>query len=116
MSMITLPVDREYPHVREEDIPMGRKRKRSQRSAKPRLTTSGSKRSHPIHLDVSPEQLIKNGDIPKAIDALRAQLINEPTDEPKRLLGNCYSRIGNYKEAANVWLTITAPTAYDLAS
>ena len=95
---------------------MGRKRKRSQRSAKPRQAVSRSSRSHPIHLTVSPEQLVKNGDIPKAIDALRAQLLSEPTDERKRLLGECYFQIGNYKEAANAWLTLNTPTANDLAN
>jgi tetratricopeptide (TPR) repeat protein len=113
--MIALPVDREYPQAREERIPMGRKRKRPQRSAKQRLATSRSSRSHLINLTVSPEQLVKNGDIPKAIDALRTQLINEPSDERKRLLGECYFQIGNYKEAANTWLTLKTPTAYDLA-
>ena len=95
---------------------MGGKRKRAQRSAKPRLATSRSMRSHLINLTVSPEQLVKNGDISKAIDALRTQLINEPTDERKRLLGNCYFQIGDYKEAANAWLTLNAPTANDLAN
>ncbi len=73
-------------------------------------------RSHLINLTVSPEQLVKNGDISKAIDALRTQLIKEPTDERKRLLGNCYFQIGEYKEAANAWLTLNTPTANDLAS
>lgn len=95
---------------------MGRKRKQTQRTAKPRLAVNRSSRSHPIHLTVSPEQLIKNGDISKAIDALRTQLINEPSDERKRLLGNCYFQIGDYKEAANAWLTLNAPTANDLAN
>src|SRR5437899_12748004 len=101
MSMIALHVDREDLQAVEERIPMGRKRKRAQRSAKPRLATSRSMQSHLINLTVSPEQLVKNGDISKAIDALRTQLINEPTDERKRLLGNCYFQIGDYKEPAN---------------
>src|SRR6266699_1707731 len=116
MSMIALPVDREYLQAIEERIPMGKKSKRAQRSAKPRLATSRSTRSHLINLTVSPEQLVKNGDISKAIDALRTQLINEPTDERKRLLGNCYFQVGDYKEAANTWLTLNAPTANDLAN
>src|SRR5207248_4798335 len=95
---------------------MGRKRKRAQRSAKPRLATSRSTRSHLTDLIVSPEQLIKNGDLAKAIDALRTQLINEPTDERKRLLGKCYFEFGDYKEAANTWLTLNVPTANDLTN
>lgn len=95
---------------------MGRKRKRAQRTAKPRLATTRSTRSHLINLTVSPEQLVKNGDISKAIDALRTQLIHEPTDERKRLLGDCYFQVGDYKEAANTWLTLNAPTANDLAN
>src|SRR6266700_4527758 len=114
MSMIALPVDREYLQAIEERIPMGRKRKRAQRSAKPRQATSRSTQSHLINLTVSPEQLIKNGDISKAIDVLRTQLINESTDERRRLLGECYFQIRDYKEAANTWLTLNAPTANDL--
>ncbi|MFL5694711.1 MAG: hypothetical protein ACJ795_23210, partial [Ktedonobacteraceae bacterium] len=95
---------------------MGRKRKRAQHSAKPRPTPSKLTQSHQINLTVSPEQLIKNGDIPKAIDALRTQLITEPTDERKRLLGNCYFQIRRYEEAATTWLTLNAPTANDLAN
>jgi tetratricopeptide (TPR) repeat protein len=95
---------------------MGRKRKRTQNFAKPKQATNRSAPSHTIQLVVSPEQLIKNGDIPKAIDALRTQLINEPTDEWKRLLGDCYFQIGNYKEAANAWLTLDAPTGIDFAN
>ena len=107
--MIALPIDRECLQAIEERIPMGRKRKRPQRSAKPRQATNRSTQSHQINLTVSPEQLIKNGDIPKAIDALRAQLISEPTDERKRLLGDCYFQTGDYKEAANTWLTLRDP-------
>jgi tetratricopeptide (TPR) repeat protein len=95
---------------------MGRKRKRTQNFAKPKQATNRSASSHTMQLVVSPEQLVKNGDIPKAIDALRTQLINEPTDERKRLLGDCYFQIGDYKEAANAWLTLNAPTANDLAN
>src|SRR6266700_8199348 len=116
MSMIALPVDREYLQAIEERIPMGRKRKRAQRSAKPRLATSRPTRSHLINLTVSPEQLVKNGDISKAIDVLRNQLLHEPTDEQKRLLGNCYFLVRDYKAAANTWLTLNAPTANDLAN
>lgn len=94
---------------------MGRKRKRTQNFAKPKQATKRSAPSHTIQLVVSPEQLVKNGDIPKAIDALRTQLINEPTDERKRLLGNCYFQIGDYGEAASAWFTLNEPTAYDLA-
>src|SRR5579885_1303020 len=97
-------------------MPMGRKRKRAQHAAKTKQAISRSARSHPIHLAISPEQLVKNGDIPKAIDALQTQLINEPTDERKRLLGDCYFQIGDYKEAANAWLTLNAPTASDLTN
>ncbi len=78
---------------------MGRKRKRTKPSTKPRLATSRSTRSHQIDLVVSPEQFIKNGEIAKAIDALRTQLIKEPTDERKRLLGKCYFEIKDYKES-----------------
>nr|HYT44485.1 hypothetical protein [Methylomirabilota bacterium] len=95
---------------------MGRKRKRAQRSAKPRLATTRPTRSHLINLTVSPEQLVKNGDISKAIDVLRNQLLHEPTDEQKRLLGNCYFLVRDYKAAANTWLTLNAPTANDLAN
>ena len=95
---------------------MGRKRKLAQRSAKPKLAASRSTRSHLITLTVSPEQYVKNGDISKAIDALLTQLVNEPTDERKRLLGNCYFQVRDYKEAANTWLTINSPTANDLTN
>lgn len=93
---------------------MGRKRKRAPRSAKPKLATTRSTRSHLINLTVSPEQLVNKGEISKAIDALRTQLIHEPTDERKRLLGDCYFQVRDYREAANTWLTLNAPTADDL--
>ena len=95
---------------------MGGKRKRVQRSVKSRPATDKSTRLQLISLTVSPEQLIKNGDIPKAIDALRTQLAQEPTDERKRLLAHCYFQIQEYKEAANNWLALDAPTAIDLAN
>ena len=95
---------------------MGRKRKRTQNFAKPRLATNRSAQSHAVHLVVSPEKLVNNGDTSKAIDMLCTQLIDEPTDERKRLLGECYFQVGDYKEAANVLLTLTAPTANDLTT
>lgn len=95
---------------------MGRKRKRVQHTVKPRPTTSKSMRSNHINLTVSPEQLIKNGIIPEAIEALQAQLTIEPTDERKRLLGKCYFQTGEYREAANTWLTLDAPTAIDFTN
>jgi tetratricopeptide (TPR) repeat protein len=100
---------------RREDS-MGRKCKRAQSSTKPRLATTRSARPHLINPTVSPEQLIKNGDFSKAIDALRTQLKHESTDERKRLLGNCYFEVGDYKEAVNTWLTLNAPTARDLTN
>ena len=95
---------------------MGRKHKQTQHFAKPKQVMSKVARSRMIRLAVSPEQLIKNGDISKAIDEIQRLLITEPKDEHRRLLGACYFQIDNYEEAANAWLTIKAPTARDLGS
>src|SRR5690348_10241332 len=114
--MIAPRADREYLRVIEERSPMGRRRQRTQNFAKPKQATNKHAPSHTMHFVISPEQLLKNGDISKAIDALRTQLINEPTDERKRLLGNCYFQVGDYKEAATIWLTLNALTANDLAN
>lgn len=95
---------------------MGRKRKRASQSVKPRRITNRSTQSHLINLVVSPEQLVKNGDFSKAIDSLQTQLTHEPTDERKRLLAHCYFQVRDYKEAANTWSTLNAPTANDLTN
>jgi len=95
---------------------MGSKRKQAKRPAKPKPATSRSTRSHLVNLTVSPEQLIKNGDFPNAINVLRTQLIQEPSDERKRMLGNCYFHTKEYTEAANTWLTLDAPTSIDFTN
>ncbi len=63
---------------------------------------------------LSPESFIQQGNIPQAIDILRSQLANEPTDERKRLLGQCFLELHDYEQATAIWSTIEHPTTYDL--
>ena len=50
-----------------------------------------------------------------AVRLLRAQIRTTPSDEKKRLLGQCFFRLGDYREAAKVWNVIEEKTASDLS-
>ncbi len=95
---------------------MRRRRKQQQHSHQ---TTSRSRkspnRSRAIHLEITPEQLIEKGNLKEAVRLLRSHIRTFPSDEKKRLLGQCLFRLGDFREAAQAWLVIQEKTAHDLA-
>src|SRR6266446_5224566 len=72
-------------------------------------------RSRAIHLEITPEQLIEKGNLQEAVRLLRAQIRMTPSDEKKRLLGQCLFRLGDFREAEQAWLVIQQKTPHDLA-
>jgi tetratricopeptide (TPR) repeat protein len=63
----------------------------------------------------TPEALIAQGNFQEAIRVLRAHMRMAPSDEKKRLLGQSLYGLGDFREAAEVWLTIEEKTWHDLA-
>src|SRR6266496_590565 len=95
---------------------MRKPRKQQQHSHQ---TTSRSRksptRSRAIHLEIKPEQLIEKGNLQEAVRLLRTHIRTTPSDEKKRLLGQCFFRLGDFREAAKAWLVIQEKTAHDLS-
>src|SRR6266567_3824560 len=64
----------------------------------------------------TPESLIAQGNLQEAARLLRGHIRLTPSDEKKRLLGQCLFDLESYQEAAAAWLTIQEKTAADLQS
>jgi tetratricopeptide (TPR) repeat protein len=63
----------------------------------------------------TPESLIAQGNLQEAVRLLRGYIRTTPSDDKKRLLGQSLFQLGDYREAAQVWLVIQEKTAHDLA-
>src|SRR5260370_18528633 len=95
---------------------MRRPRKQQQRSHQ--TTSPGKKsptRSRVIHLEITPERLIEMGSLQEAVSLLRTHIQTTPTDEKKRLLGQCLFRLGDFREAAQAFFFFKQKTAYEMA-
>src|ERR1700674_5553852 len=95
------------------------KRPRKQQQHRHQTTSRSKKtptRSRTIHLEITPEQLVEKGNLQEAVHLLREHMRTTPSDEKKRLLGECLFNLERYQEAATAWLTIQEKTAGDLQS
>jgi tetratricopeptide (TPR) repeat protein len=91
-----------------------RKQKRQSHQTASRSRKSPT-RSRAIHLEITPEQLIEKDNLQEAVRLLRTHIRTTPSDEKKRLLGQCFFRLGDFREAAKAWLVIQEKTAHDLS-
>ena len=87
---------------------MGKQRKQcwSGKSVNPQKKHTGEKKT--------PKSLMAQGDFQEAIRLLRGHIRATPLDAKKRLLGECLFELGQYQEAATIWLTIQEKIANDL--
>jgi tetratricopeptide (TPR) repeat protein len=84
---------------------MSRQKKRPVRTSQ--KAHSAPKNTSPLRPTLTPEQLLEKGNLPGAISLLKAELKRAPSaDQRRRLLGDCLFETGQYREAAQAWLTL----------
>ena len=61
----------------------------------------------------TPETLIKEGNFKEAVRILGTQVAIHPTDAKRRMLGDCFFRLANYQQAADILCAVAEKTDYD---
>ena len=75
--------------VRDRRFEMSRPRKQQRSHQTTSTHKKASARSRAIRLEIASEQLIEKGNIQEAVRVLREQVQTAPSDEKRRLLGEC---------------------------